>query len=58
MMPNMAHVRSAKVRPSASSCGAMPPADGSANCGRYARKKTAILGLRTFEVTRHYRKAP
>jgi len=36
-MLNMAHVKSAKVRPSASSCDALLPAEGSATCGRYAR---------------------
>ena len=34
------------MMPSSSNCGAKGPALGSANCGRKARKKSAVLGLR------------
>jgi hypothetical protein len=42
---------SAKFAPRTNICKTALPATGLTNCGRRARKKSATLGLRTFDAT-------
>jgi len=48
--PNMTRPRPTNAKPSTSACDQTPPRSGATNWGRKARKKSAVLGLRTLTI--------